>query len=347
MRTITLVGAIMLVGCGHEQSTSAAPTTTSNAPRPATDTPPAQSDAPSTCAFASLDALCAGFRDHHRSSGTGWVSDECAYTSRRTSNGAFAEVVVVGVHVGSEATGTPAVQLMLAARIGARWFPLWLFAGGERAPRFTWTLDADGAFVRSTKAAGDRVEHLAFGSRGGVPLIATNVSVAADDAAPAVGAPETWLSVCGFTPVVRAIARASAPTDEASLAAIARAQARLERGRFVDVAGARGAATPNAPRTVIEVFETSGSACGGGGCTTGIRTRTIEGSMPEEGMHYFRYEHGTQAGCHRDTLPEAGASTLLEVAPARPDASVGCGFSGFDGDARVTWVVTRVFVPAR
>lgn len=154
-------------------------------------------------------------------------------------------------------------------------------------------------------------------------------------------ASDAWMSFCGFVPVVRAVATSALPADPESVAARERARAILQRGTWRDVPGARGATHPDAPRSAIEIDEQLGSACGGGGCTIGLRFRTIEGSMPERGVHYFANERGNQVGCDAAALPEPGASTIVEVAPAISREAIGCGFGGYDGTSQRYWVIVR------
>ena len=155
-------------------------------------------------------------------------------------------------------------------------------------------------------------------------------------------ATDQCLSFCAFTPVVRAVAPRTPPSDPESVAARERARAAIARGTFRDLPGASAAAAPNAPVATLEIHEQLGEACGGGGCTVALRFRTIEGAMPEEGVHYFRHERGNQTGCDPRTLPEGGGSTFVQVAPVTSGAAIGCGFSGYDGTARKDWVVLRV-----
>ena len=159
-------------------------------------------------------------------------------------------------------------------------------------------------------------------------------------------APEDWLSFCAFMPVVRAVATPAA-ADADSVAARDRARALVQRGAFRELSGARAAAVPGAPRATIELSERGGSACGGGGCSTAVRVRTIEGSMPEQGIGYFANERGNQVGCDPAALPDAGGSTIVEVAPAISREAIGCGFAGYDGTAQRYWVIVRVLEPAR
>ncbi|MDQ3034695.1 MAG: hypothetical protein M3Y87_19955 [Myxococcota bacterium] len=154
--------------------------------------------------------------------------------------------------------------------------------------------------------------------------------------------PDEWMGFCAFMPVVRAVAPASPPTDAASIAARERALASVQRGSFRSLRGARTNVAPGAPRAMLEIYERGGTGCGGGGCTTAIRFRTIEGSMPEQGVDYFANERGNQVGCDDASLPDAGGSTIVEVAPAISREAIGCGLSGYDGTTRRYWVITRV-----
>lgn len=359
MRALCL--ALVLAGCGSAESAAPAPRPTPT-PAPAPGPPPAQAPAEeppaadvaeSSCAFDSLEALCEGFREHHLSSG-GWVSEGCGYGARARGEGGFAEVLSVAVRVGHEGVagrrlveaplleGTVRVperaegstSLVVAARIGARWFPLWSY--GEGSGRFT--LDARD---RVTFTRGDSERHV-FAAHAGVPLVAARADVAS-----APGASEgDWLAVCGFARVVRAVTPTALPDHPDAEAARARARATLARGRWRTVSGAEAFAVRGAPRATIEIYEAQGGACGGGGCTVSARFRTIEGLMPEDGVYYFFADRAPYTACPpmRALTVTAGTSVFFEVAPATVGATHACGFGGFDGTARKSWVIVRYFV---
>lgn len=68
--------------------------------------------------------------------------------------------------------------------------------------------------------------------------------------------------------------------------------------------------------------------------------------MPEQGVHYFASERGSQVGCDAAVLPETGTTTIVEVAPAAHREAIGCGFGGYDGTRQRQWVVVRVLEAA-
>ncbi len=160
-------------------------------------------------------------------------------------------------------------------------------------------------------------------------------------------APDEWLGVCGFTPIVHAVAPAELPSDPEFVAARERAAEAMRHGRWASVAGARAAAGGAERNAVVEIYGNSGSGCGGGGCTAGVQLRTIDGSMPEQGVSYFYADDDRGPGCDPRTLPTGEGSTFVEVAPVASDDSIRCGFTGYDGTTRRSWVVLRVFVPSR
>lgn len=200
--------------------------------------------------------------------------------------------------------------------------------------------------TRSWERAGDAVRIGATElQREGLAQVASS-GPAEDAETRRLDAPDDWLSFCAFMPVVRAVA-APAAADAESVAARDRARALVQRGAFRELTGARAAAVPGAPRATIELSERGGSACGGGGCSTAVRVRTIEGSMPEQGIGYFANERGNQVGCDPAALPDPGAATIVEVAPAISREAIGCGFAGYDGTAQRYWVIVRVLERAR
>lgn len=465
MRTSILLFAIVVAGCGQGSPARPGPSDDPHSTRaagrpgeassPAGDPHPARAagrpgEAPSSCAFESLDALCASFREHYLSASPGWVSEGCGRGGRRTSSGAFAEALVLAVRVGYElpadatlverpllesmvrepsSAGSEAPKLVLAARIGTRWFPITVQSGRSGAHPdvpFEWSLDASGDLITWTSVDGSadpvdpsgygRVERAVAGVDRGRPMLVAEATVESwrtevdlpctracnQEPSPppypgcdrrcatttrttrswqrrgatiVIGATEThlegrpvpggldpseppavaetkrldapgeWGQMCGFAPVVRAVAPATLPSDPASVAARERAHEILRHGRWADVAGARAAAAGARRNAILEIFGSTGGGCGGGGCSEGIEYRTIEGSMPEQGVGYFYPDANRGAGCDPRTLPPAGRSTFVEVAPVATDDSVSCGLGGFDGTRRRTWVVLRVFVP--
>ena len=393
----------------------------------------------------SLSELCAGLREHYASFDGAWASDDCAIGPRRQTRGAFAEVLLMGVHAGHDRPAGDArvertmlgatlhdpvvddfaAHVLLAARIGEAWFPLHLFeplirAGDVTPEQFTWQLDEDGARIEWTdqEGSGSRADHDGYGRvertlavvSAGIPLIAAQATVerwrsevelscardcnTAPNPPPYPGCQErcasraaatrTWersgdtlrigasvaersgpraddieltveeartvrldhpdpnMGFCAFIPVVHARPREAPRTDPESVALLAHARTLAASHAGHDVAGARAAADLEAPHSIVAIDAQLGGGCGGGGCTIAVRHRTLEGLFPEQGVHFFQRERGTQAGCDPAVLPEGSAPTLLEVAPARADASLGCGFSGWDGSDERTWVVLRV-----
>lgn len=147
---------------------------------------------------------------------------------------------------------------------------------------------------------------------------------------------------CAFMPVVHATPREAPRTDTDSVALLAHARELVASQAGHDVSGAREAAEAGAPRSLVAIDAQLGGACGGGGCTIGLQYRTLDGPFPEDGVHFFQMQRGPQQGCDDTALPRGSAPTLVEVAPAARGASLGCGFSGWDGSAERTWVITRV-----
>jgi hypothetical protein len=148
---------------------------------------------------------------------------------------------------------------------------------------------------------------------------------------------------CAFVPRPRALPRASPRTDPESTALLERARARIAAGSARELRGALATARRDEPRSIVAIDGQMGMACGGGGCTVALRYRTLEGALPEEGVHYFVAERGTRVGCDDDLFPEPGEPpTLVEVAPATSRDAIGCGFGGWDGTAERHWVIVRV-----
>jgi hypothetical protein len=166
----------------------------------------------SGCAFASVEALCDSFREHHLSGGTTWVSDGCAPVEQRSSRGAFAEVRTIAIRVGHdrveddvarveralfagtvrEPAGLPATtQVLVIARIGHAWFPIVGFhpemEGEIPGDRLAWELEETGATLSWTEERGAtrRSEPSGYGETErtiavvyeGVPKIAASATV--------------------------------------------------------------------------------------------------------------------------------------------------------------------------
>ncbi len=132
--------------------------------------------------------------------------------------------------------------------------------------------------------------------------------------------------------------------DPSSASVRERSLESLRHGRWVATPGANAFVVRNSNVAILAIDDAGMTACGGGGCTSGIHYDVIEGLMPEAGIHYFAATRAGEPGCQAGTLPTGDEPTFVTVALARADARPGCGFSGFDGTARRTWVVTRVFV---
>lgn len=183
-RTLLLLLALTLVSCSRRPPPPrpAADAVVAHPGRdepvaPALATPPPDAlsldavRARSGCVFESRKALCDGFRENFRSTGTGWVSDGCAWSAPRTSSGPFAEVVLVGIRVGYNQPASDAsverplldgavrepassepgsTQLLLATRVGRAWFPIKMFSprqGTARADAVDWALDDSGVYL--------------------------------------------------------------------------------------------------------------------------------------------------------------------------------------------------------
>jgi len=157
-----------------------------------------------------------------------------------------------------------------------------------------------------------------------------------------LGGSHEGMRFCAFMPVARALPPQAAREVVPEVTA---ARARISRGSFRALSAVDAVLLPDAARSMVELSEGGSSSCGGGACTIGVRVRTIEGDMPERGVGYVVVSSGPQVDCDHGTLPSDGGSTIVEVAPARPGATVGCGFTGWDGEARRSWVVTRVLEP--
>ena len=222
---------------------------------------------------------------------------------------------------------------MIAARATIEWWR----RDGDSSLRETRSWERDGSTIRL--GATELQREGSGGSSSGRPQREAETR--------RLDVPDGWLSFCGFTPVVRAVAPSTPSSDPESVAARERARAAVSRGTFRDLRGAAAAAVRNAPVATLEIYETLGSGCGGGGCTTAVRYRTIEGPMPEQGVDYFTQERGSQVGCDPASMPEAGETTFVQVAPAVSREAIGCGFSGFDGTHRRYWVVLRVLEARR
>jgi hypothetical protein len=143
--------------------------------------------------------------------------------------------------------------------------------------------------------------------------------------------------------VVLATPLATPRTDADSVAARERARSLVAGGTFREVPGAAAAAEPDAARSLVVIDRRLGGACGGGACTVDIEYRTVDGTMPEEGLAFVEAERGPAAGCDPAILPtDGGPATLVEVAPARSRDAFGCGFVGWDGERERDYVVLRV-----
>ena len=165
-------------------------------------------------------------------------------------------------------------------------------------------------------------------------------SRAAEIVSLAAASPE--MLFCAFLPVEHAVARSVARSDPASVALLERARALLAHGGGRRVHGALAIADPDAPRSIVAIDTTLGTACGGGGCTTAIVHRTLAGPFPEEGVHHFTFDRAARVGCDDAALPSGPMPTLLEVAPAVSRDTIACGFGGWDGTSERTWVILRV-----
>ena len=152
--------------------------------------------------------------------------------------------------------------------------------------------------------------------------------------------------LCAFTPVVLATPLASPRTDGESIAARERARSLVASGSVHEVPGAAAAVDPGAERSIVAIDRQLGGSCSGGACTTNLDYRTVEGTMPEQGLSFVEAERGPMAGCDAAILPAEGApATLVEVAPARSREAFGCGFVGWDGERERSYVVLRVLGP--
>jgi hypothetical protein len=164
----------------------------------------------SGCALETLDEMCAGLREHAGSRDETWTSGECALGPRQTSDGPFAEALLIGIRAGYEHVDRDAVRVerpllggtvtepaghegqtlvLLTARVGLAWFPIALFHPdvGDDEDAIQWTLDPSGSSLtwdeergRSTRELphgyGQVARTIAVVDRG-VPLIAAQATI--------------------------------------------------------------------------------------------------------------------------------------------------------------------------
>jgi len=147
---------------------------------------------------------------------------------------------------------------------------------------------------------------------------------------------------CAFVPVVHALPRSVPRTDPDATALLDRAHALLAQGRGRVLPGALALTDPDGPRSLVAIDGQLGTGCGGGGCTTAIDHRTLEGPFPEEGVSFFAFERGPQTGCDGAILPSGASPSVVVVAPVSTREGLGCGFAGWDGTAERRWIVVQV-----